>query len=335
MSRRLLALAVACLAGYALARVAVVARVRRFESVSPDELDLPGATLSVRGRRIHVIVDGSGPPLLLLHGFGATAFGFHRIAPLLRDDFTLIAPDLPGFGGSERDPHADHSYEALASLFLELTRRLDVERFAVLGHSIGAAIALRMAAASPDRVERLVLAGGPGRPATLPAPLAPLLTLLAPLLVESRRGVRWLTRSAMAGGAEPDPAVIDAYLAAARVRGHAATLVSMLTGVRHGPQPALATIRTPTLVITGAQDGYMPPRRAAALAAAMPNAEVAIAPGAAHLLFEEQPVFCADRIRAFLERDGRASADAPGRQAHDRPPVARGATGIIPRRRAR
>jgi magnesium chelatase accessory protein len=309
MRRGFLALPLACLGGYALARTAIVARVRRFESVSADDIEPAGVTLSVRGRRIHVMIDGSGPPLLLLHGFGATAFDFRRVAPLLRDRFTLIAPDLPGFGGSERDPQADHSYEALAALFLELLSRLEVERFAVLGHSIGAAVALRMAAMAPDRVERLVLAGGPGRPASLPAPLAPLVTLLVPLLVESRRGVRWLTRSAMVRGAEPDPAVVDAYLSAARVRGHAATLVAMLTRTRHRPPPGPATIETPTLLLTGERDGYMPPRRARALASRMPRARAAIVPGAAHLLFEEQPEPCADRIRAFLERDSWAATD--------------------------
>jgi pimeloyl-ACP methyl ester carboxylesterase len=86
------------------------------------------------------------------------------------------------------------------------------------------------------------------------------------------------------------------------VKGHAATLVAMLTGVQHGPTPDLGAITAPTLLITGATDGYMPPRRARALAAAMPHARAVTVPGAAHLLFDEQPDICAAHIRAHLLR---------------------------------
>jgi magnesium chelatase accessory protein len=291
-------------ASYALVRLAVVARVRRFETLLPEDLARSGVTLHVRGRRVHVLIDGEGPPLLLLHGFGANAFAFRRIVPILSDEFSLIAPDLPGFGGSERDPHADHSYDALARLQLDLLDRLGIERVAVLGHSIGAAIALRMAARAPNRLTALVLAGGPGRPATVPGVVRPLATVLVPPIVESRRGIRLLTHLAMAPGAAPDPALVDAFQQQSRVKGHAATLVAMLTRTRHAPPPNPAEIKTPTLLLTGVRDGYMPPGRARALAAAMPRARAITVPGAAHLLFDEQPAICAAHIRAHV-RDSR------------------------------
>jgi pimeloyl-ACP methyl ester carboxylesterase len=137
----------------------------------------------------------------------------------------------------------------------------------------------------------------------------------------------------MVRGTEPDPAVVDAYLAAAHVRGHAATLVAMLTRTRHGPSPDPATIEAPTLLLTGEQDGYMPPRRARALATRMPRAQAVTVPGAAHLLFEEQPEFCAGQLRAFLERDEWATTDAV--ESPDRGVTALIGATTVTRRRSR
>lgn len=211
-------------------------------------------------------------------------------------------PDLPGFGYSERSPAADHTHEANALLMLELLDRLGIERAAVLGHSVGAAIALRIAARAPERVAAMILAGGPGRNPELPAWMGPLLTVVAPSLVESRGGQRRLFRWAMARGAAVDESAIDTALREASVQGHAATLVTMLVGTRSGPLPDAGTLDVPVLVITGAADRYFPPERARALAGELPTAEVLVVDGAGHLVFEERPEQTAAAILDFLRR---------------------------------
>ncbi|MGH2603480.1 MAG: alpha/beta fold hydrolase, partial [Dehalococcoidia bacterium] len=200
MSRRHALAAVATLlAAYALFRVAVVARVRRFERFDADAETLPGLRLYVRGRRVHLRVEGHGPPLLLVHGFGGSGFTFRRLAPLLGEQYTLIAPDLPGFGYSDRSPAADYSHEAQAAFLVDLLDRLGVQQTAVAGHSIGAAISLRLAAAAPERVAALILVNGPGdQDPVAPRWSRPAVTVLAPILGESRRFYRWAYRSALA-----------------------------------------------------------------------------------------------------------------------------------------
>src|SRR5438270_848250 len=94
----------------------------------------PGALLSGRPRR-------GRPPLLLVHGFGASSATFRELAPRLRDAYTLIAPDLLGHGFSDRADEAA-SHDAQALLMLELLERLGIERAAVLGHSMGTSVAL-------------------------------------------------------------------------------------------------------------------------------------------------------------------------------------------------
>ena len=105
---------------------------------------------------LHAEVGGSGPPLLLLHGYPQTHVAWHRIAPLLARHFTVVAPDLRGYGdstGPGGDPlHANHSKRTLAADNLALMRTLGFERFAVMGHDRGARVGYRLALDSPQAV---------------------------------------------------------------------------------------------------------------------------------------------------------------------------------------
>jgi len=285
--------------GYVAARRMAARYSRHFEDLEPTHSRPIGESFFVRGRRIHLRIEGSGPPLLLLHGLNASHLTFRRLAPLLASRYTLLMPDLPGFGDSDRDL-PDLSYPAQAALLLDLIDRLDLERTAVLGHSIGAAIALRIAVATPERVAALVLAGGPGAHDMLVPPfLHPLVPLVTPLISQTRGGVRWATRAAMARGAVADEALVDACLRAARFPGHAAALTRLLT-TGHGPRLDLRAVQQPVLVLAGAADGYLPPGRARTLAARLPRGEAALIRGAGHLMLEEQPRASATAIDRFL-----------------------------------
>jgi haloacetate dehalogenase len=104
---------------------------------------------------------GDGPPLLLLHGHPRTHVTWHRVAPLLASRFTLVCPDLRGYGGSSKPPttpdHAPYSKRAMAGDMLALMRTLGHERFTVAGHDRGAYVAFRLAMDEPAAVERLVV----------------------------------------------------------------------------------------------------------------------------------------------------------------------------------
>lgn len=99
---------------------------------------------------------GSGPPVLLLHGFPETSLMWHRIAPLLASDFAVVAADLPGYGRSDcpvdGEGHSAMSKRALASTLVEMMKALGHEAFAVIGHDRGGRVAYRAALDHPDRV---------------------------------------------------------------------------------------------------------------------------------------------------------------------------------------
>lgn len=118
-----------------------------------DDIDAPTSRGTIRAS-----IGGSGPPLLLLHGYPQSRVMWRDVAPLLAERHTVVAADLAGYGGSFRPPptpdHAAHSKRALATDQVEAMAHLGFERFAVVGHDRGGRVTYRMALDHPDRVER-------------------------------------------------------------------------------------------------------------------------------------------------------------------------------------
>jgi haloacetate dehalogenase len=110
---------------------------------------------------LHGVRAGRGPAVLLVHGFPQNHTMWHRIAPALARDHTVIAADLRGYGDSGRPPsgenHAGYSFRAMAADLLALMAHFGFDHFAVVGHDRGARVAHRMALDHPAVVERLAL----------------------------------------------------------------------------------------------------------------------------------------------------------------------------------
>ncbi len=125
-----------------------------FEEFTTTRVDTGAAT-------INAVHGGSGPPVLLLHGFPQTHAMWHRVGPALAREHTVVAADLRGYGDSSRPPsdddHAAYSFRAMAADQVALMRALGHERFAVVGHDRGGRVAHRMALDHPDAVTRLAV----------------------------------------------------------------------------------------------------------------------------------------------------------------------------------
>lgn len=119
------------------------------------------AFVTIDGVRIHVTYAGSGPPVLLLHGYPQTHVMWHAVAPRLAQRFTVVCPDLRGYGDSDvpagGDDHAGYSKRTMAREQLDVMADLGFERFAVVAHDRGARVALRMALDHPTAVTRLAI----------------------------------------------------------------------------------------------------------------------------------------------------------------------------------
>jgi haloacetate dehalogenase len=123
--------------------------------------DFVSATRAVSDVRINAVAGGSGPPVLLLHGYPQTHVMWHRVAHALATRFTVVCPDLRGYGESEAPlsdaAHAAYSKRESAKDQVELMRRLGFDQFAVVGHDRGARVARRLALDHPQAVTRLAV----------------------------------------------------------------------------------------------------------------------------------------------------------------------------------
>lgn len=109
---------------------------------------------------INVAIGGEGPPILLLHGNPLTHVSWHRVAPTLAKSFTVVVPDLRGYGDSSKpdggEDHSGYSFRSMGKDNAAIMSHFDFDRFQVAGHDRGARVAFRMALDFPDRIERLV-----------------------------------------------------------------------------------------------------------------------------------------------------------------------------------
>src|SRR5438094_1073964 len=114
--------------------------------------------VATSGAEINLVTGGSGPPLLLLHGYPQTHIMWRKIAPRLAQDFTLVIPDLRGYGDSSKPSggagQAGYSKRALAQDQIETMATLGHERFRVAGHDRGARVTHRLLRDHPERIER-------------------------------------------------------------------------------------------------------------------------------------------------------------------------------------
>jgi haloacetate dehalogenase len=128
-----------------------------FDGFTLERIDAGGTELNVRH-------GGSGPPVLLLHGHPRTHATWCHVAPRLASQFTVVCPDLRGYGQSAKPPttsdHAPYSKRAMAGDCLALMRALGHEEFRVAGHDRGTYVALRLALDHPAAVTRLCLMEG-------------------------------------------------------------------------------------------------------------------------------------------------------------------------------
>src|SRR2546426_12476077 len=179
---RRLAAIIAAIVGVLLALSRLISRRERIDW---QDAERPGQLIDVGGVRVHYIERGTGPAIVMVHGFGGHTFSFRKLMPDLAREHRVVALDLKGFGYSERPKNGDYSLGAQARLVLGAMDALGTSTATLIGHSMGGEVVMRVANLAPDRVERLILAGsisGDRIPMLPPLPIIkPFLPLFGPL----------------------------------------------------------------------------------------------------------------------------------------------------------
>ena len=119
------------------------------------------AEIETSGARIVTVHGGKGPPVLLMHGNPFTHLSWHKFAPRLAQEFTVVATDLRGYGDSSKPPggdnHENYSFRAMAQDQVEVMAHLGFKKFMAAGHDRGARVLHRMCLDHPDKVERAAI----------------------------------------------------------------------------------------------------------------------------------------------------------------------------------
>jgi len=265
--------------------------------------------VEIEGLRWSVRVAGSGPALLLLHGFTGSGRSWDELTnAAIAAGCTVIAPDLPGHGGTAWSaPRA--TVERTADDVAALLRALGYERAHVVGYSMGARVALRLAIARPARVARLVLEAPSAGIADPAQRLARRDADEALALGLERDGIApfvdgWERTPVLAGAAHAGAGARDA-LRAIRLghdpAGLAASLRAAGQGTMEPLHDRLGEISAPTLVIVGSDD--LVRQRAEAVAEGIPGARLARVPGAGHAPHLEAPAAFIRLVLDFVSEE--------------------------------
>jgi magnesium chelatase accessory protein len=245
------------------------------------------------------------PSALLLHGTGASAHSWRHLAPLLADRFDLIAPDLPGHGFTQTPASQSLALPAVASALADLLGALDVRPSLVIGHSAGAAIAVRMALdwrAAPQSVVSLngailPLEGALGR---LLLPVARVLAanpLVVPAFAVWAAWPGTTRRLLDSTGSRLEPLGERCYMHLVRDPTHAAGALRLMASWDLALLAVdLPRLDVPLTLVVGDADRTLPPSHADRVCAVLPSAQRVTLAGLGHLAHEED----AGRVAAAI-----------------------------------
>jgi pimeloyl-ACP methyl ester carboxylesterase len=258
------------------------------------------------GVRLRYVRAGTGPAVVLLHGFASSIFTWHDVFPALALGHDVVAVDLPNSGGSAIRP--DLPPAAYPRLVMGLMDRLGLERASLVGNSLGGGIAVLVAAQHPERVDRLVLIDSLGynlaakdRPWVLRAAGFPPVARLIEALPIRRAMVTLALRQVFFDDRFVTADRIDEYVSPLLRPGAVAAGQAVLaSGDDMGLPGVVAQVRAPTLVIWGREDAWVPVEHADRFLADIPGARKAVIEGCGHLPQEERSAEVLKLLQDFL-----------------------------------
>jgi pimeloyl-ACP methyl ester carboxylesterase len=241
--------------------------------------------------------------VMLVHGWGGSVYSFSETIPAIAAaGFRAIAFDLPGHGLSDKpEDDAKYATSPLANTIIEVADQMGLRRFSLVGHSLGALLALELVMRGEKRIDRLILINPPG---IGHAPLIPLMKAVSPPFVErfvsrilTRGVVAFILRRAYGTRERPFPRDVDEYWAPAQFDGFVHACRASLHQVRWKRLSAtkLRSVRLPVLIVIGGHDRIIPAdaKRARQL---IPTAQTVLIPEGGHLVMQE----CATKTNAKL-----------------------------------
>ena len=294
-------------------------KIGQEEDGAPHKPPLYSQTLLIDGIKIHFVEAGEGRPLLFLHGLGGSWEDWSASLQSFASSHRAMAIDFPGFGDSDK-PDVDYSIEWLTGIVEKFLEERKLLRVSIVGHSMGALVALKLAARGSSRVQRLIVvdAVGIGYKAEF---LSYVLTkkIMGP---DSRwESIEGVMKDQFKGMIETfikvqKPKTSKEFFQSvpkSPVTGN--PLLPMTPAVQLSAsildfdiRPQLASILQPTLILWGEKDPIAPPQDAVYLKSKLPRATLTILEGCGHSPMQEQPARFDREVGKFLQAEESGSS---------------------------
>ena len=265
-------------------------------------------TLTIAGLKTNLVRAGQGEPLILLHGLGASSYSWRYTVPELAKHYEVFAPDLPGFGRTDKPWEFDYSFRGLHAWLLEFMDHFKLTNARFAGNSMGGALSLWTAMESPSRVERMALIGTPGYVENRPKILWPLSWPVIGRVYEWALGdvaLRFVADSTFFDKSKVDDKMVAEYglaLKTAAGRRAVAEFVRRAIPPDHRERvERYRDVKHPALILVGEHDRMVGRAGGEKLAKALQNATFCLLDACGHAPQEDAPERTNARLLEFFK----------------------------------
>ena len=279
-----------------------------------DAIDGPYARLGPPEApvKLYYTDEGKGPPLLLIHGFGASTYTWRHIAPELALTHRVIAVDLKGFGQSDKPFDGRYSVFDQAGLLAQFIEDKDLRNLTLVGHSFGGGVALMIALEADQRfagrISKLVLLDSIAYPQNIPVFFRlldmPLVSHLGVRMVPPSVQTRVALRIAYFDDSKIDPDEVETYAAPLKTAAGKHAIIHSARQIMPEDLAQISerykSIKLPTLILWCDHDRIVPLEVGLKLRRSMPNSTLRLVEDCGHMPQEEQPVSTLKLIKGFL-----------------------------------
>jgi pimeloyl-ACP methyl ester carboxylesterase len=256
--------------------------------------------------------EGKGPPVLLIHGFGASTYTWRHIAPELARDHRVIAVDLKGFGQSDKPFDGRYSVFDQADLLAQLIEDKDLHNLTLVGHSFGGGVALLLALEADHRLEgrisKLVLIDSIAYPQNIPVFFrlldVPLVSQLGVRMVPPSVQTRVALRIAYFDDSKIDPDEVETYAAPLKTAAGKHAIIHSARQIMPDDLAEISerykSIELPTLILWCDHDRIVPLEVGLKLRRTLPNSTLRLVDDCGHMPQEEQPETTLKLLEGFI-----------------------------------
>ncbi|MBA3785289.1 MAG: alpha/beta hydrolase [Acidobacteria bacterium] len=254
---------------------------------------------------VSYVDEGAGEPVILIHGIPTWSYLWHRLIPVLSEQNRVIAPDLIGFGYSDKSDNFDRSIARQTEMIDALMEKMGIEQANIVAHDIGGGVALRLATLYPHRVNKLCVMNSVSYDSWAIEAMIQLGHPSAYYMASASTTVATLRQMLKQGFAEtPDDEVLDGIFAPystevgklSLIRNATALNTNLTTEITH----LLHKIEARTLILWGMDDKFQLLKFGKRLSDDIPNAKLIQIKDAGHFVMLDQPEEVADHVFSFL-----------------------------------